>query len=360
MELAAVRARARAAVATVLREHGLPLAIVATHAAVYQAGIVLGWLPDPLGPLLAVRHTRTIVLVAIAWLPLLGALAVVRTRGQGLRAAWRHFRACYGNAATLLGLLPGAFFFAQSALVHDHWKNLLGVRTPYTWDATLARVDQVIHFGAHPWQLLDPFFRSHALTMALDTAYWLWYPLLTVAGSWILWTCHRELRTRILVTWALVWVVCGTMLAHLMASGGPVFYHHLVEGASPYHDLRTHLQAVHALEPLTAVNLQRLVWENAASGNTSQWLAMSAMPSLHVGAPVLLALGATARHPAPGALLWAFAIVILLGSIYLGWHYALDGYVALLACVLLWRVAGWAVRPRQSVQRVGNRELHEL
>jgi uncharacterized membrane protein len=45
-----------------------------------------------------------------------------------------------------------------------------------------------------------------------------------------------------------------------------------------------------------------------------------------------------------GIAAWLFVAVILLGSVGLGWHYAIDGYAALIGVALLWRVAGWAAR----------------
>lgn len=34
---------------------------------------------------------------------------------------------------------------------------------------------------------------------------------------------------------------------------------------------------------------------------------------------------------------WAFAIFILFGSIYTGWHYAADGYISMLVVAVIWR-----------------------
>ena len=42
----------------------------------------------------------------------------------------------------------------------------------------------------------------------------------------------------------------------------------------------------------------------------------------------------------PGIALSAFAVLILLGSIHLGWHYALDGYVGAAGAALVWHLVG--------------------
>ena len=46
-------------------------------------------------------------------------------------------------------------------------------------------------------------------------------------------------------------------------------------------------------------------------------------------------------RPEIGAIaLSAFAVLILLGSIHLGWHYALDGYVGAAGAALVWHLVG--------------------
>ena len=39
-----------------------------------------------------------------------------------------------------------------------------------------------------------------------------------------------------------------------------------------------------------------------------------------------------------------YALVILTGSVHLGWHYAVDGYVSAAAVLLLWVASGPVLR----------------
>ncbi|MCV5838215.1 phosphatase PAP2 family protein, partial [Escherichia coli] len=45
-----------------------------------------------------------------------------------------------------------------------------------------------------------------------------------------------------------------------------------------------------------------------------------------------------------GYFAYAFAILIQIGSVHLGWHYAIDGYVGTLLTVLLWKIVGWFIK----------------
>jgi membrane-associated phospholipid phosphatase len=78
------------------------------------------------------------------------------------------------------------------------------------------------------------------------------------------------------------------------------------------------------------------------------------MPSLHVGAAVLMMLVAWRRHMLLGVAFAAFAICIQIGSVVLGWHYAIDGYAGALIAVVCWTVSGPIVR-RRVVPPTGNR-----
>ncbi len=64
------------------------------------------------------------------------------------------------------------------------------------------------------------------------------------------------------------------------------------------------------------------------------------MPSVHNALAVLFALAAFRIHRTIGWLFAAYAGLIWFGSIYLGWHYAVDGLVAAALTLGIWRVSG--------------------
>jgi hypothetical protein len=45
-----------------------------------------------------------------------------------------------------------------------------------------------------------------------------------------------------------------------------------------------------------------------------------------------------------GIVFTVFALVILIGSVHLAWHYAVDGYAAVIAVGCLWVVVGAVLR----------------
>jgi hypothetical protein len=327
---------------TVWLEHRLPVLLTAAHLGLYQLFFTIGVFPAPPWSFLTTGYAIRLLTFAACWLPLLVALSIWR-RDRSV-PIWQTIRSRYLNAATLIGVPIAVVFFAQAAVAHDAWKNLLGRVTPWTWDARLADADRILHFGTDPWRLLEPVFRFPALVIALDTLYWMWFLLIAVVAGWIFWTPRRALRTRFLIVWSLMWILLGTFLAHLMPSGGPVFYGRLVGGIDPFSELLAHLARVNAAQPLMAAEMQELVWRNAQAGGGVHWLAMSAMPSLHVAVPTLFALTFQQVHRRLSAAFWAFTLLILIGSVVLGWHYAIDGYVSIAVVCLLWWLSG-IVRP---------------
>ena len=43
-------------------------------------------------------------------------------------------------------------------------------------------------------------------------------------------------------------------------------------------------------------------------------------------------------------LLTAFAVVIQVGSVHLGWHYAVDGYIGARLTLAVWLGVGWVMK----------------
>jgi len=63
------------------------------------------------------------------------------------------------------------------------------------------------------------------------------------------------------------------------------------------------------------------------------------MPSMHVSMAMLFALSISkiSRAAAVGA--WIFMGTIFVASVHLAYHYAVDGYVAIVATLAIWAVA---------------------
>src|SRR4030095_8812860 len=105
-----------------------------------------------------------------------------------------------------------------------------------------------------------------------------------------------------------------------------------------FEPLMTSLAEASAVFPISTLVIQDALWEGYVTG-TGLGHGVSAMPSMHVGTSVLFALAAP-RRSVLRKLLAAFAVVIFIGSIQLGWHYAVDGYVAAGLARIFWKVAG--------------------
>ena len=75
---------------------------------------------------------------------------------------------------------------------------------------------------------------------------------------------------------------------------------------------------------------------------------ISAMPSLHVAIVTLCAISGWYVNRLVGGLMTLFAIVIFIGSIHLGWHYAVDGYASALATAAIWIAVGRLLRRRRG------------
>lgn len=67
------------------------------------------------------------------------------------------------------------------------------------------------------------------------------------------------------------------------------------------------------------------------------------MPSMHVAVATLIALAAGSYRRWLGLALAPVVPVIWIGSIHLGWHYAVDGQLAVPLVLGIWAVSGWVV-----------------
>ena len=100
--------------------------------------------------------------------------------------------------------------------------------------------------------------------------------------------------------------------------------------------LMTKLNDIHKSSPLDAVDNQAALWEAARQNVWLRFGGISAMPSIHLAIATVYALLAFNVRRWLGVVFCGNLILTQVGSVILGWHYAVDGYAGILLALLIW------------------------
>lgn len=220
------------------------------------------------------------------------------------------------------------------------FKCLIPEIQPYAWDDRLASWDRALHGGTHPWEYVQHAAGYPWFTRWIDVCYISWAVVIQFGIlGFVIGSCQSRRRMHVLLANVVSWTLLGNVVATLFSSAGPCYYNRVASGSDPYTPLMHYLSEVDEAYAMYAIGVQEWLWEGFAGKQTSLGYGISAMPSMHVGAVFLLVLATwrMARWLRYFALLYLG--VIFVGSIHLGWHYALDGYVAVAGVGAIW----WAV-----------------
>lgn len=221
------------------------------------------------------------------------------------------------------------------------WKAAIPQLHPFSWDAPLMRLDRLLHGGTDPWRLLDPLLRRHRIVRFWDYGYTLFIPAQTAVVLWQVWSRNHVARQRFLVSYVLTWILLGTVMAIALSSAGPCFYDEVVGGPDPFAPLFTLLGAAHAVHPVGALEAQQILWTSHTRGLDIPFTGISAMPSMHVALPMLFVLTGWKQGVFLRVIFLAYLGFNLVGSVLLGWHYAIDGYAAMLGVFAIWTGVRW-------------------
>jgi hypothetical protein len=215
---------------------------------------------------------------------------------------------------------------------------------PFSWDVTFDHWDKAMHFGVRPWELLQPVFGNIPATLMLNVNYNVWFIIMKVFWVYFAFVHAPGVeRTRFWISYMLIWSLGGTGLAIWFSSVGPCFYGLLIDGVDPYAPLLSQLRGFNTVVPIWAVDTQDFLWqyrlEQSALGG------VTAMPSMHNATALLFVLLAWNWGKIWRWAMITHAVLIYLGSIHLGWHYAVDSYLAWAITLACWaighKVAVW-------------------
>jgi hypothetical protein len=222
-------------------------------------------------------------------------------------------------------------------------KEIIPVIHSFVWDPAFEEWDRVIGFGHAPWTLLQPLAGYPVITGLLDIAYSTWFIVIFSVLIWqAFFAASSALRMQYLLAFSLSWFIAGNVLAVVFASVGPCFYG-FIYSPDPYAAQMSYLHGVNQDWPLASLRIQDELWQSYAKTNGAN-LGISAMPSMHVVSSVLTALIAWRSRTWLGVIFGAYAAIVVVGSVHLAFHYALDAIAGILLALIFWVVAGKLVQ----------------
>jgi len=212
--------------------------------------------------------------------------------------------------------------------------------TPFDSDPMLIEWDRAL-FGTDPWTLTHSVIGVEG-TEFLSAVYSTWFIVILLAFAFAAFARDRAFQLRASLTYFLIWILLGNVLAMVWSSAGPVYYQHFY-GDPLFAPLTERLAAM----DITATRLQAYLLEVA--GDEAIGSGISAMPSVHCAMTMYLVIAAHDRWGVSWQLAVAvvYHLLILLGSVHLAWHYAVDGLLSTVAVPVLWWAAKIAV-PRHG------------
>ncbi len=226
-----------------------------------------------------------------------------------------------------------AFFLVKSGFTM--FKAAMPGVSGFWADHGLAEIDRVLHFGIDPWELahsIAPWLDA-GIASAIYLHFWvalafLFTMLITVFDQ------DEVRRNRYLWLNAFAWIGLGNVVAVATLSSGPIYYDAL-HGGERFMGLHAALNTVGLQETATGF-IQWKLLDHHLAGLSALGTGISAFPSVHVGVAAVIACYLWDARPIPGARVVgiAFLVIIQFLSVWLGWHYAVDGYFSIMAVLM--------------------------
>lgn len=232
-------------------------------------------------------------------------------------------------------------------------KSAIPLLVPYQHDALFISLDKTLHFGRHAFEYFELFHNSVALWV-MTSFYYAYFAFLSIVVCATAF-CPPGFRSReaFLMAFIAVWYFNGCVLAVIASSVGPIFLDTFYDGklAAPFTDA---IQNICTLSTITC-DIRNWLIEMHFHGNFLEFNTPSAMPSLHVSQTFLIALYVQNSFRKYALYTWTFFAITLASSIALLWHYAIDGYVAIITTYIIWRLClRWVARHNRLHQPAPN------
>lgn len=201
-------------------------------------------------------------------------------------------------------------------------------------DPFFAELDRQLFFGTDPWRPVHALTQSLGLTDFASQSSVI-YGLVWIVPAFYLPAVmvligEREERVRhFVMLYAFAWIVLGNLVAFAGLSAGPVFYDR-VFGTERFAELHVALDAG-GLATSWFGRIQPNLWAAYAEGENMVGSGISAFPSLHIATIFVAALYLNEKHWTLGLIGWLMTAAMLFISVWIGYHYLIDGVFSIVA-----------------------------
>jgi hypothetical protein len=304
--------------------------------AMYVAVAAIAWPGIYGGMLLAYAGQMAIIPIALLVTLPIAALLVHR------KAPFAYIRDLAKKS--LARFLAVAAVFCAGIAAFTTYKIGIPSLVPFYADPMLADLDAMLH-GGNPGEFvhaLVPLFAAYTLGLLYGPIWFvLWFGLIAFVAL----NESKALRQRYFWSRAMVVGLLGTFAAIAFSSVGPVLYEQVYR-SDRFGPLMASINETAVGEYMRFAS--GYLYDTYIHGGGQAGAGISAMPSMHLAIVTLNALMLTSLSRILGGIAWAYLALILLGSVYLGWHYAIDGYFSIAVAGLIWFAVGYLQR-RSSI-----------
>lgn len=328
-----------------LRRHALLVAIVAGYGAIaywftsiHQVNIA----DDKAGVLFKSFATKVPQMIFLVLFGRLIHLTYVQRAEDRIGILKREVVAFGSDRERMVSGLMAMCLMTATLVAFAQLKNLIPEIKPFSWDVSFMELDRILHVGVLPHEYLLAVFGGDYVISFFTGLYNIWlfmmYFVLVVA-------CFLRpdsaFRMQFLIAFIFTWAFGGNLLATMFSSAGPVYYE-LLDLGTVYAGLMDRLHQHAATGALSVVDTQALLWR--IHGVPNGLNGISAFPSMHVASTVLMTFFAFGISRLTGIIAMIFTLSIMIGSVLLAWHYAVDGYAGALIAAASWKASGWLIR----------------
>lgn len=269
---------------------------------------------------------------------ILRLLAIRRTTPDANTSDW--YRAYLANLR-LADIITGFVTLCLTLTCFSVFKSAVVGANGYVYDPVFIAWDRAI-FGRDAWEVTHGILPSAVATKWIDALY---HPLFLpmILGYLICVSTDKKpaLRYTYMLSYLASFVIIGMVMAAAMSSAGPIFEGTVFGDGTVFAAFHEQVGTQNEESgPFTFLFAYNYLLSIYTVGKSQFAGGISAMPSMHIVLAWLCVFAAWHLGRIVGAVFTVYGFCIWFGSVHLGWHYFVDGLVALIVLTVIWGVMG--------------------